>query len=131
MGVVLMVFSIEAAVEIILILAPGDAGHVVDPVAAVFPSGDAVGQGGVDAVTDRGGRAEISLSLTRWVDQTFKRCSRMMQPGDLPRVGANYVRMWGSWRIVFPGLQATTPLFEKSSFLTSPAEDPRCPRSWC
>ena len=61
LGVVHMVDSVEAAIEVILIFAPGDAGHQVHPVAALSPAFHPLGQAFVDAVHEGDIRAEIAL----------------------------------------------------------------------
>ena len=50
---VLMVRPVEPTIEIILVLAPRDAGHQVRDIPLRFPARDPVGEAGVDPVADR------------------------------------------------------------------------------
>src|SRR4051794_24260785 len=51
--VVLVIYAIESAVQIILVFPPGDAGHEMNTVAVVAPGFDAIGERGPDAVDHR------------------------------------------------------------------------------
>src|SRR5262245_38259651 len=73
---VLVVDSVEPAIEIILIVAPGDTGHHVDAIAPVPPGANQFGQTGVDAINDGNIRAEVSVgapSLAGLEAGTFER----------------------------------------------------------
>jgi len=61
LGFVLVIDSIEAAVEIILILAPSDASHYVNAISVRPPGFHPCRQVGVDAVNDGHVRTQISL----------------------------------------------------------------------
>ena len=65
LGFVLVIDAIEAAIEVVLIISPGNAGHDMDAIAMVAPGGDAVGQFLVNAVNDGHVRAQIIFFTPR------------------------------------------------------------------
>ena len=65
LGLVLVIDAIEAAVEIVLIFAPGHAGHDMDTVAMVAPGGDAGGQIGINAINDGDIGTEVAVGGPR------------------------------------------------------------------
>ena len=56
---ILVIDSIEAALEIILVLAPGNTGHHMGAIAPVAPGPDAIRQPGVNAVNDGNVRSKV------------------------------------------------------------------------
>ena len=63
LGLVDVPDTVEPAVEVVLVLAPGDAGHEVDDVSLGLPLGDPRGEPCVDPVADGDVGPELDLSI--------------------------------------------------------------------
>jgi hypothetical protein len=64
---VFVVVAVEIAAQVILVIAPGDAGHQVDAVAVIAPGLDALRQGGIESIDNGDIRAQIAVGLPRRV----------------------------------------------------------------